>query len=147
MYSAPAIAPDGKTMYLVYETLGGPWVGADMFTPRPYRGVFRQSPIDPDGAPTGWSTVYAGPWGDLRGTYPGHDLYQERVGDYVYATATRTYGAGVWTDARNAPVCDAVQQYRASSAAAGAHALPAPWPPAACPSDWCNIDIWSATTG
>jgi hypothetical protein len=54
---------------------------------------------------------------------------------------------GVWTDARDAAVCDAVQRYRAASLAAGQLALPAPWPLAACPATFGNTDIWSATTG
>jgi hypothetical protein len=39
------------------------------------------SSIAADGNRAGSSTVYARPWGDLCGTYPGHDLFQERVGD------------------------------------------------------------------
>ena len=88
-------------MYVVYQArppLGG---GAGMAAPRPYHGVFRTAAFGA-GGPSGWTTVYDGPLGDLRGTYPGHDIYQERVGDYVYAAAARTYGVGVWTDARDA---------------------------------------------
>jgi len=85
--------------------------------------------------------------GDLRATYPGHDIYQERIGDYVYAAATRTYGVGVWTDAANAAVCPAVQTYRAASLAAGSRQLPSPYPPTDCPPTWGNTDIMSATTG
>jgi len=102
--------------------------------------------MGPDG-PGPWSTAYNGPLGDLRGTYPGHDIYQERVGDYVYAAASRAYGVGVWTDARDAAVCDAVQDYRAASFAAGELALPAPWPLAVCPAGFGNTDTWAATTG
>jgi hypothetical protein len=54
----------------------------------------------PAGGPTGWETLSNGPLGDLRGTYPGHDIYQERVGDYVYAAAA-SCGLGVWADARS----------------------------------------------
>jgi hypothetical protein len=147
MYAAPAIAPDGKRIYLVYEALLAPWRGADMFAPRPYHGVFRTAPVGPDGSPGAWSTVIEGATGDVRGSYPGHDIYQERVGDYVYAAATRDYGVGLWTDVRDAPVCDAVQQYRQDSYNAGQRALPAPWPLAACDAHWGNTDIWAATTG
>jgi hypothetical protein len=73
--------------------------------------------------------------------------YQERVGDYVYAAASRTYGTGVWSDLRRAAVCNAVQDYRARSLAAGQLALPAPWPPGDCPATFGNVDIWAATTG
>jgi len=146
MYSAPAISPDGSRMYVVYQAPTAPWRGADMVAPRPYHGVFRTAAFGA-GGPSGWTTEYNGPLGDLRGTFPGHDIYQERVGDYVYAAASRTYGVGVWTDARDAAVCPAVQQYRAASVAAGELALPAPWPLADCPATFGNTDIWSATTG
>jgi hypothetical protein len=146
MYSAPAISPDGSRIYVVYEGPTAPWRGADMSSPRPYHGVFRSAAFGA-GGPSGWTTEYNGPLGDLRGTFPGHDIYQERVGDYVYAAASRTYGVGVWTDARDAAVCPAVQQYRAASLAAGELALPAPWPLADCPATFGNTDIRSATTG
>jgi hypothetical protein len=146
MYSAPAISPDGSRMYVVYQAPTAPWRGADMFAPRPYHGVFRSAAFGA-GGPSGWTTLYNGPSGDLRGSYPGHDIYQERVGDYVYAAASRTYGVGVWTDARDAGVCQAVQQYRQASLAVGQLALPAPWPLRDCPATFGNTDIWSATTG
>ena len=118
-----------------------------MFATRPYRGVFRQAPVAGDGTLGGWSTLYAGPWGDVRGSY-FLNFYNEFAGDYAYAAATRTYGTGVWTDMRNASVCTAVQQYRQDSVDAGHLALPgAPWPLADCPSTFGNVDIWSATTG
>lgn len=125
MYSAPAISPDGSRVYVINEGPTAPWRGADMTSPRPYHGVFRSAAFGP-GGPSGWTTLYSGPLGDLRGTYPGHDIYQERVGDYVYAAAFAGYGAGVWTDARDAAVCPAVRQYRAASLAAGTLALRLP---------------------
>ena len=146
MYSAPAISPDGSRIYVAYQAPTAPWQGADMTSPRPYHGVFRSAAFGA-GGPSGWTTEYSGPLGDLRGTFPGHDIDQERVGDHVYAAASRTYGVGVWTDARDAAVCPAVQQYRAASLAAGELALPAPWPLAECPATFGNTDIWSATTG
>jgi hypothetical protein len=146
MYSAPAISPDGARVYVVYEGPTAPWRGADMTSPRPYHGVFRSATVS-GGDLSSWATVYNGPLGDLRASYPGHDIYQERVGDYVYAAAARTFGVGVWADLRNAAVCGAVQQYRADSLAAGTLALPAPWPLHDCPSKFGNVDIWAATTG
>jgi hypothetical protein len=153
MYSAPAISPMGDRIYVVYEADTAPWRGADMTSPRPYHGVFLTAPLGVDGAPGAWSQIYNGSTdtsaghNDLRGTYPGHDIYQERIGDYVYAAATATYGVSVWTDAQNATVCDPVQDYRAASLAAGDLALPAPWPLADCPGTFGNTDTWSATTG
>jgi hypothetical protein len=153
IYSAPAIAPGGDRLYLVYEADTAPWLGSDMSTPRPYHGVFRTAPLGVTGAPGAWTNVYVGSTAttaghnDLRATYPGHDIYQERIGDYVYAAATATYGASVWTDAQNATVCGPVQSYRAASLTAGQRALPAPWPLADCPATFGNTDIWSSTTG
>ena len=146
MYAAPAISPNGDRVYLVYEADTAPWLGADMTSPRPYHGVFETAPIGIGGAPGSW-TAQTGPLGDLRATYPGHDIYQERIGDYVYAAATPTYGLGVWTDASDAAVCDPVQSYRAASLAAGTLALPAPWPLADCPATFGNTNILSMTTG
>ena len=146
MYSAPAISPSGDRAYVMYEGPTAPWQGADMTTPRPYHGVFQTAPIGANGAPGAWTTVYNEPPGDLRATYPGHDLYQERVGDYVYAAASRDYGVGVWTSAVNAAVCPSIQSWRAASLAAGHRVIPAPWPLAVCPPTWGNTNIWSAST-
>jgi hypothetical protein len=148
LYSAPAIAPDGSRAYVVYEADTAPWAGADFTSPRPYHGVFVTSALDASGAPTGWTTALDEPPGDLRATYPGHDLYQERVGDYVYAAASRGYGVGVWASAINASVCDAIQNWRAASFAAGHRVLPgAPWPLTDCPATFGNTDIYSISTG
>ncbi len=153
LYSAPAISPSGDRVYVAYEADTAPWAGGDMSSPRPYHGVFLSAPIGANGAPGSFSVVYNGSTvtsaghNDLRATYPGHDIYQERVGDYVYAAASATYGVGVWTDAQNATVCGPVQDYRVASLAAGTLALPAPWPLADCPATFGNTDIWSATTG
>ena len=151
LYAAPAIAPDGSRAYVVYEADMAPWAGADFHTPRPYRGVFVSSALGLSGAPTGWTTLFTEAPGDLLATYPGHDLYQERVGDYIYAAASNDYGVGVWASAANAAVCDAVQNYRESSFKAGHRVLPgAPWPlsPTDCPDQrFGNTDIMSITTG
>jgi hypothetical protein len=146
MYVAPAISPGGDRVYVMYEADRDPWRASDMSSTRRYRGVLLTAPVSAAGTPGSWVASYVGPDGDLRATYPGHDIYQERIGDYVYAAATATYGLGVWTDARRAEVCPAVQDYRAASFAAGEHALPAPWTLFTC-STFGNTDIWSATAG
>jgi hypothetical protein len=148
IYAAPAIAPDGSAVYVMYEALTDPWRGGDMTSPRGYHGVFLKAPIGPGGAPGTWTTLVNGPLGDIRGAYPGHDIYQERVGDYVYAAASRTYGVGVWSDTSDAAVCPAVQEWRAASYAANQRVLPgAPWPGADCPATFGNVQIRAATGG
>jgi hypothetical protein len=148
IYSAPAIAPDGSSVFVIYEALLDPWRGGDMTSPRRYHGVFLRAELDGSGTPGPWTTLATGPLGDIRGSYPGHDLYQERVGDYVYAAASRTFGVGVWSDVSDAAVCDAIQDWRDESYAAGERVLPgAPWPTADCPSTFGNVQILAATTG
>src|SRR5436189_1788950 len=146
LYAAPAIAPDGSRAYVVYEADTAPWAGADFHTPRPYHGVFVSSALGSNGAPTGWTTAFNETPGDLLATYPGHDLYQERVGDYVYAAASDSYGVGVFTDASAAQLCSDVQTWRQDSFNAGDRIIPAPWPLPICPQ-FGNTDIWASTTG
>jgi hypothetical protein len=146
MYAAPALSPSGDRVYVVYEAVTSPWAGDDVTTPRPWHGVFLSAPVDGAG-PGSWATVYNGPLADLRSSFPGHRFREERVGDYVYAAASRDYGVGLWIDVRNAAVCPAIQDWRAQSLAAGSPLIPAPWPLTDCPSTWGNMDVWAATTG
>jgi hypothetical protein len=148
-YSAPAIAPDGSMAYVVYMAFTRPFQGTTS-TPRPEHGVLLSSPLV-DGVPTAWAPEYVGPVGDARGTSQGRILYNEFLGDYVYAVASRTYGAGVWTDTRNAADCPAMDAWRQASFNAGHRVFPAPWPLADCPASFGasfgNDDIFAASTG
>jgi hypothetical protein len=144
-YSAPAIAPDGSAAYVTYMAFTQPF---QMTTavPRPEHGVLLSSPIV-GGVPIGWTAAYMGPTGDARGTSQGRILYNEFLGDYVYAVASRTYGAGVWTDTRRTADCPAMDAWRQASFTAGHRVFPAPWPLADCPASFGNNDIFSASTG
>jgi hypothetical protein len=146
IYTAAAISPNGNRAYVVYEAVTSPWRGADVASPRPYHGVFVSAPVTAAG-PTAWATLYNGPFGDIRATFPGHVLWEERLGDYVYAAASRDYGVGVWIDLRDAQVCPALQTWRAQVLSAGQPVFPAPWPLADCPSRFGNADVYAATTG
>lgn len=111
-YSAPAISPNGRDTYLVYNAF---------LTP------FRESAIGPGNdrelvgvvlhANSGGSTVgsfgplHRGTPGDARGSSQ-NDLAAEFLGDYVYAAATRSYGAAVWNDMRGGADCPDVDAYR-----------------------------------
>ena len=143
-YSAPAIAPDGSAAYVVYMAFTQPFQTTTA-SPRPEHGVLLSSTLV-GGVPTGWSPAYVGPSGDARGTSQGRILYNEFLGDYVYAVATRTYGAGVWTDTRRTVDCPAMDAWRQASFTAGHRVFPAPWP-LDCTGNFGNNDIFSATTG
>ncbi len=144
LYAAPALAPDGSAVYVIYEAVTSPWRDTDMTSPRPYLGVMRTATIGGSGAPGSFSTQHRGQVGDLRASYPGHDIYQERVGDYVYAAASNDYGVGLYAGVQNAAVCPAVQTYRANSIALGTLDLSTvPYPPTDCPATWGNVDIFA----
>jgi hypothetical protein len=147
-YSAPAIAPDGSRVYVVYQAVSAPIDETSTANPRPEFGVLLSAPIDAtSGAPGAWTTDFSGPTGDLRGTSQGRILYNEFFGDYVYAIATRDYGAGVWTDTQRTQDCPAMDTWRKASFDAGHRVFPAPWPLGDCPANFGNNDIFSATTG
>jgi hypothetical protein len=146
VYSAPAISPDGKTVYLVYMAFREPFQTTTA-SPRPEHGVFRMATVGPGGAPGAFVTVSNGPTGDARGTSQGRILYNEFLGDYVYAIATNSYGAGTWTDVRRTVDCPAMDAWRQASFDAGHRVFPAPWPLGDCPPSFGNNDIFSATTG
>jgi hypothetical protein len=146
LYSAPAIAPDGSRVYVTYNAFTTPLTPTTNATPRMEHGVLVSSPIGAGGAPTGFTTEFVGPSGDARGTSQGRILYNEFLGDYVYAIATRTYGAGTWTDVPNTADCPAMDAWRLASFNAGHRVFPAPWPLGDCPANFGNNDISSATT-
>jgi hypothetical protein len=145
LYSAPGIAPDGSRVYVAYNAFTTPFANTTG-TPRLEHGVLRSAAIGAGGAPTGWTTEFVGPVGDARGTSQGRILYNEFLGDYVYAIGARTYGAGVWTDVPNTADCPAMDAWRQASFNAGHLVFPAPWPLGDCPANFGNNDISSATT-
>ena len=145
LFTAPAIAPDGSRVYLAYNAFTAPF-STTTAPPRPEHGVLRSAAIGAGGVPGAFSTEFTGASGDARGTAQGRILYNEFLGDYVYAIGTRTYGAGVWTDVPNTADCPAMDAWRQASFNAGQRVFPAPWPIGDCPANWGNSDISSATT-
>ncbi len=134
VYSAPAISPNGQRSTWCTWRSRQPFQNTTA-SPRPEHGVLRTATIGAGGTPGAWTTVDTGRSGDARGTSQGRILYNEFLGDYVYAIATRTYGAGVWTDVRNTADCPAMDVWRQASFNAGHVVFPAPWPLGDCPRE------------
>ena len=96
------------------------------------------------GTPTGTFTeIHRGASGDPRGS-SANALTDEFLGDYVYATATRTYGAAVWNDTRRAADCPAIDSWRAGLQG-GDTTTPAPAPEQDCPATFGNSDIFGGS--
>jgi len=112
-YSAPAISPDGKTVYLVYNAFTTPFRN-DTTSSRGLIGVVLQASVTGTAAASinAFSEIHrSAPQGDPRGSSQ-NNLAAEFLGDYVYAAATRTFGVAVWNDTRNAAVCEAINEFR-----------------------------------
>jgi hypothetical protein len=139
-YAAPAISPNGRDLYVVYNAFTTPFRN-DTTSLRGLVGVVKHADIT-GGVPGTFSELHRGVSGDPRGS-SANSLVAEFLGDYVYAVATNTYGAGVWNDARNAADCPAIDAYRLSVQIGGS--VPTPAPQQACPATFGNSDIFGGS--
>jgi hypothetical protein len=148
LYTAPSIAPDGSRVYVTYNAFTTPLTPTTTATPRLLHGVLLSAAIGAGGAPTGWTADFTGASGDARGTSQGRILYNEFLGDYVYAIATRTYGAGVWADVPNTADCPAMDAWRLASFNLQRRppGIPSAVATGGLPANFGNNDISSATT-
>jgi hypothetical protein len=133
-YTAPAISPDGKDVYVVYNAFTTPYQ-SDTGSPRLLVGVVLHA-----GSSGVFSPIHRGAEGDARGSSQ-NNLKGEFLGDYVYAVATRTYGAAVWNDTRNASDCPAMDMWR-MALRTGDTTVPRPAPLTDCPANFGNSDIF-----
>jgi hypothetical protein len=90
-----------------------------------------------------WATLVANVAGTLPLGFLVTRLQAEFLGDYVYAAATRTYGAAVRNDARNAAVCPAINAWRAALQTGST--APPPAPNVDCPATFGNTDIFGGS--
>jgi hypothetical protein len=141
-YTAPAISPNGRDVYVVYNAFTTPYQTTTA-TPRTLVGVVLHA--DVAGATGAFTELHRGVTGDARGSSQ-NNLVAEFLGDYVYAAATRTYGAAVWNDTRNATDCPAVDAWR-MALATGDTTVPRPAPQQECPPTFGNSDIWGGSFG
>jgi hypothetical protein len=113
-YSAPAISPNGTDVYVVYNAFTEPFKdkAEGPENDRPLVGVVRHADVAA-GSVGAFSTLHRSPTEDSDArTSSQNNLAAEFLGDYVYAAATRTYGAAVWNDVRNGADCPAIDEYR-----------------------------------
>jgi hypothetical protein len=142
-YTAPAISPNGTTVYVVYNAFTTPFRN-NTTQPRSLVGVVLQASAGASGPTGAFGEIHRGAPGDPRGS-SANSLISEFLGDYVYAAATRSYGVAVWNDTRNAGVCGAINSYR-QALQNGQSATP-PAVQQQCPVNFGNSDIYSFTTG
>ena len=142
-YAAPAISPNGTDVYVVYNAFTTPY-RTNTTDPRSLVGVVlhADSSAAPTAATGAFAEIHRGDPGDPRGS-SANSLTDEFLGDYVYAAATRTYGAAVWNDARNAADCPAVDAYRAALQSGTSATKPAPLTD--CPPNFGNSDIYGGS--
>jgi hypothetical protein len=140
-YSAGAISPTGTDIYVAYDAFTTPF-RTNATDPRGLVGVVVHSSVGAGGSPVVFSQLHRGVVGDPRASsHPEFAI--EFLGDYIYAVATRTYGAAVWTDVRHAAVCPAVNAYRESLETGGS--VPRPAPNSDCPATFGNSDIFAGS--
>ena len=144
-YSAIAISPNGTDAYLVYNAFTTV-LRNDTTSPRDLVGVVKHADVS-GSTVAAWSDLHRGATGDPRGSSQ-NNLWLEFLGDYVYAVATRTYGAAVWNDTRNAAECPAIDAWRAAAQDAVQNGTAVPTEPAPqqdCPATFGNSDIYGGS--
>ena len=140
-YAAPAISPNGRDVYVVYNAFTTPF-RTDTTSPRTLVGVVKHADSGATGATAAFTGLHRGAPGDPRSS-SANALTDEFLGDYVYAAATRTYGAAVWNDSRNGTDCPAIDDWR--QALQNGESPPAPAPQQRCPANFGNADIYGGT--
>lgn len=136
-FSAVAIGPNGRDVYLTYDAFLTPWQSTTS-SPRLMQGVVRHA----SASLSGWTTLHRGATGDARGS-SANSLREEFLGDYNFVAAARAFGVAVWNDARNEADCPAIDAYRQSLATSSP--LPPPAPNVDCPASFGNSDIYGGT--
>jgi hypothetical protein len=142
LFTAPAISPDGTDVYVVYNAFTTPF-RTNTTDPRTLVGVVKHADVPAGTGATGaFDTLHRGAPGDPRGS-SANALTDEFLGDYVYAVATRTFGAAVWNDTRNAAHCPAIDAWRMSLQNGATPTPPAPEQDG--PATFGNSDIYGGS--
>jgi hypothetical protein len=141
-YTAPALSPDGKDLYLVYNAFTSPFRN-DTSSSRGLVGVVLHADVAASGAVGALTEVNRGAVGDPRASSQ-NNMFLEFLGDYVYAAATNDYAVAVWNDTRAGADCPAIDTWRAQAQTTRSIAG-RPAPQQQCPANFGNSDIfgWS----
>jgi len=110
-YAAPAISPNGTDVWVVYNAFTSTFRN-ETVSPRDLVGVVKHADVA-GGQVGAFNEMHRSPGGDPRGSSQ-NNLAAEFLGDYVYAAATRSYGAAVWNDTRLAADCPLIDAYRSA---------------------------------
>jgi hypothetical protein len=149
-----AISPDGTDLYVTYDGFLDPFRDNTTDTRR-FQGVVRHA--DVTGTTLGpVTTLHRGALGDARAS-SANALIDEFIGDYNTVAATNDGAVATWNDARDAAVCDDINEFRQEVVDEGGagevgeegedvplqgDAEP-PAPATDCPPTFGNTDIWS----
>ena len=135
-----SIAPNG-TVSLTFDALTQPPANNPFQTGvQVYDNYFAESAAGgmAFGAPIRVSTASSNPDGSSY-----NSLQEQFIGDYIGIVAGPTSAFLVWTDARNATPCQAVDDYR-NAVYAGSKTAVAPNPDSACATSFGNTDTEAA---
>jgi hypothetical protein len=141
LFAAPAISPNGTDVYVVYNAFTTPF-RPTTFTPRSLVGVVLHADTGGTGPTGAFGVLHFAPAGDPRAS-SANALDSEFLGDYVYAAATRTYGAAVWNDTRRGADCPAIDAYR--QALESGESVTPPDVQEECPATFGNSDIFGGS--
>jgi hypothetical protein len=147
LYPALAISPDGRDVYLTYDSFLQPWQSTTA-NPRRMQGVVRHANVSASGALGSFTTLHRARAGDARGSSQ-NNLDAGFLGDYNYAFATNAFGVAVWNDVRAAADCPAIDAYRQALydfLTGGSSTQPTrPAPNNVCPARFGNTDIFGGS--
>jgi hypothetical protein len=139
-FPAASVAPNG-TVSLTFDALTQPPLNDPFQTGvQVYDNYFTKSSAGgmAFGAPVRVSTASSNPDGSSY-----NNLQEQFIGDYIDIVAGPTSAYIVWTDARSATPCQAVDDYR-NAVYAGSKTAVAPNPDGACATSFGNTDTEAA---
>jgi hypothetical protein len=147
LFPALAISPDGRDVYLTYDSFLQPWQSTTA-NPRLMQGVVRHADVSAGGALGAFTDLHRAPAGDARGSSQ-NNLDAGFLGDYNYAFATNAFGVAVWNDVRAAADCAAIDAYRQALfnflTGASSTGPTKPAPNNVCPAMFGNTDIFGGS--